>query len=74
LDESNLKEDVYEREGSTSDIDEDVELSNARVCVVRCFHTADRDENWWRTSVFYTYVVHEGKNYKAMIDGAVAHR
>jgi len=61
--------DVYEPEGSTSDTDEEVRLSNMRASVVRCLHTASRDEDWRRTSVFYTNVVHKRKNYKVMIDG-----
>ena len=52
----------------TSDTDEEVRLFNMRASIVRCLHIASRDEDWRRTSVFYTYVVHEGKKYK-MIDG-----
>ena len=53
----------------TSDTDEKVRLSNMRASVIRCLHTANRDEDQRRTSVFYTYVMHEEKNYKMMIDG-----
>ena len=41
--------------------DENVRLSNVRVSVVTCLHTAGRDEDWRRFSVFYTYVVHKRK-------------
>ena len=36
--------------------------------VVRCSHTVVRDEDWCRFSVFHTYITHEEKNYKLMID------
>ena len=54
-----ILEDIYVPEGSTSDTDEEVSLSNTRASVVRCLQTASRDEDWQRTSVFYTYIVHE---------------
>jgi len=44
-------------------------LSNMKASIVRCLHTAGRDKDWRRSSVFYMHVVHEGKNYKMMIDG-----
>ena len=55
--------------GDTSETDEDVRLSNVRTSIVRCLHTTGRDEDWRRSSVFYTYVVHKRKNCKVMIDG-----
>ena len=36
--------------------------------IVRCSHTAVRNEDWCRSTVFYNYITHEGKNYKLMID------
>ena len=68
MEEGNL-EDVYGPEGGTSDIDEEVRLSNMRVSVIKCLHTTCRDEDWRRSSVFYTYVVHKAKNYKVIIGG-----
>ena len=40
--------------------------------VVRCSHIAVGAEDWRRSSVFHTYITHEGKNYKLMIDGGSA--
>jgi len=37
--------------------------------VIRCSHTIIRDEDWCRSSVFHTYIIHEEKNYKLIIDG-----
>jgi len=65
-----ILEDIYVPEGSTSDTDEEVSLSNTRASVVRCLQTASRDEDWQRTSVFYTYIVHERKNYKVIDKGS----
>jgi len=69
LDKGNLEKDVYEPERGTNDTDEEVRLSNMKASVIRCLHTTGRDEDWRRSSVFYTYVVHEGKNYKMLLDG-----
>ena len=44
-------------------------LSSIQLGVVRCSHTTVRDEDWRRSSVFHTYITHEGKNYKLMING-----
>ena len=40
-----------------------------RVSVVKCLPIAGRNDDWRRSIVFYTYAVHEEKNYKVMIDG-----
>jgi len=37
--------------------------------LVRCSHTAVRDEDWRRSSVFHNYITYEGNNYKLMING-----
>jgi len=37
--------------------------------VIWCLHTTSRDEDWRRSSVFYTYKAREGKSYTLMIDG-----
>ena len=37
--------------------------------VIRCSHAIIRDEDWCRSSVFHTYIIHEEKNYKLIIDG-----
>jgi len=37
--------------------------------VVRCSHTTISNEDWCKSSVFHTYITHEGKNYKLMING-----
>jgi len=68
LDKGNIEEDVYEPEGDTSDTNEDVRFSSIQFGVVRCSHTTIRDENWRRSNVFHTYIIHEGKNYKLMRD------
>jgi len=54
---------------SLYDTDEDVRDSSTQLGVIRCLHTVVRDENWGTFSVFHTYVLHEGKNYKLIIDG-----
>ena len=33
-----------------------------------CSTKTVRDENWHKFSLFHTYITHEGKNYKLMID------
>jgi len=47
---------------------DDVRVFSIQLSVIRCSHTAVRDEDWRRSSVFHTYITHEGKNYKLMID------
>ena len=66
LDKGNL-EDVYEPDEGTSDIDKEVRLSNMRVSL-NAFkqHVETRIG---RDLVCSTHVVHDGKNYKVMIDG-----
>ena len=59
---------VYEPTGSVTDSD-DVKVSNIQLGVVRCSHTAVRDEDWRRSNVFHTYVTGKRKKYKIMIDG-----
>ena len=49
---------VYELTGSTINSD-DVRISNIQLGVIKCSHTTIIDENWHRSSVFYTYVTHE---------------
>jgi len=52
-----------------TDSNDDVRVSNIQMGVVRCSHTVVRDKNWRKSSLFHTYVAHEGKNYKLKIDG-----
>ena len=68
LDDDEFKE-IYKPVGSASDTDKDVRVSRIQLSVIRCLHATPRDEDWRRSSVFYTYVAHEGKSYKLMIDG-----
>ena len=35
----------------------------------KCPHTTVGNEDWRRSNVFYTYIAHEGRHYKLMIDG-----
>ena len=60
---------VYEPTSSVTDSDDEVRISNIQLGVVRCSHIAVRYGNSRRSSVFHTYVTHEGKNYKLLIDG-----
>jgi len=68
LDDDEFKE-IYKPVGSASDTDKDVRVSRIQLSVIRCLHATPRDEDWRRSSVFYTYVAHDGKSYKLMIDG-----
>ena len=47
---------VYEPTGSVTDSD-DVRVFSIQLSVIRCSHTAVRDEDWRRSSVFHTYTV-----------------
>jgi len=42
-----------------------------RASVIRYLHTVGKDEDWQRSILFYTYVVHEGKNYKVITEETV---
>jgi len=44
-----------------TDSDDDVRVFNIQLGVVRCSHTAVRDEDSRRFSVFHTNIAHEGK-------------
>ena len=68
-DDDELKTVIHEPVGSAYDTIEDVRDSSTQLGVIRCLHTVVRDENWGTFSVFHTYVLHEGKNYKLIIDG-----
>ena len=68
-DDDGLETVVSEPVGSAYDTDEDVRDSSAQLGVIRCLHMVVRDEDWRRSSVFHTYVTHEEKNYKLIIDG-----
>ena len=59
----------YEPTDSVTDSDDNVRVSSIQLGVIRCSHTSVGDEDWHRSSMFHTYVTHEGKNYKLMIDG-----
>ena len=69
LDGNEFEEEIYEPAGSASDTDENVRVSSIQLSIARCLHAASRDEDWCRSCMFYTYVAHEGKSYKSMIDG-----
>ena len=43
-------------------------VASIQLGAVRCSHRAVSNANWCRSSVFYIYITHEGKNYKLMID------
>ena len=38
--------------------------------IVKCSHTTVRDEDGRKSSVFHTYIAHEGKNYKLIDVGS----
>ena len=59
---------IYEPVGSASDTNADVRVSSIQLSVIRCLYAASRDEDWHRSSVFYTYVAIEDKSCK-LIDG-----
>jgi len=61
---------VHEATGNATDFD-DIRVASLQLRVIRCSHTAVGNEDWRRSSVFYTYITHEGKNNKLMIDGVV---
>jgi len=44
-------------------------VCNVQLNVIRCLLIAPKDENWRKSSVFYTYITHKDKSYKVMIDG-----
>lgn len=56
-----LEEDVHKRAGTTSESDEDMEVSNVRLSVVTCIYTKARDEDWHISSVFTAYIAQVGK-------------
>ena len=61
---------VYEPTGSATNSDsDDVRISSIQFGVIKCSHTTVRDEDWLRSNVFHTYITHEGKSYKLMING-----
>jgi len=68
IDDNEIETVVYEPISSAADSDDDVKVSSIQLGVVRCSHTTVKDEDWRRFSVFHTYITHEGKNYKLMID------
>lgn len=49
---------------NASDSDEKVRVPSIRLSDVKCLHTTSRDEDWYRSSIFHTYISHEGKSYK----------
>jgi len=54
---------------AATDFDDDVRISNIQLGIVRYSHIAVSNEDWRRSSMFHTYITHEGKNYKLMING-----
>ena len=51
-----------------TDSDDDIRVANIQLGVVTCSHTAISNEDWHRSSMFYTCITYERKNYKLMID------
>ena len=61
---------VYEPTGSVTDSDDDdARVSSIKLRVDTCSCIVVIDEDECRSSVFHTYITHEGKNYKLMVDG-----
>ena len=54
---------AHESTGSATDSDDDVRIASIQLGIFRCSHTAVSNENWCRSSEFYTYITHKGKNY-----------
>jgi len=67
-DDDEIETTVHEPTSSATDSDDDVRVSRIQLSIVRCSHTAVRDEGWCKSSVFHTYITHDGKNYNLMID------
>ena len=63
-DDHEIKIIVHEATGSATVFDDDVRVASIQLGVIRCPHTPVGNEDWRRSSVFYTYIAHEGKNYK----------
>jgi len=60
---------IHEATRSATDFDDDVRIAGIQLGIISCPYTAIGNEDWHRSSVFYTYIAHDGKNYKLMIDG-----
>jgi len=54
---------------SVTDSDDGVMVASLQLGVIKCTQTAVGNEVWHESSVFYTYITYEGKNYKLMTDG-----
>jgi len=54
LDDDEFEEEIYEPIGSASDTDVDIRISSIQLSVIRCLHTTSRDEDWRKSSTFYT--------------------
>ena len=59
---------VREATGSATNSNDDVRAASIHLGVIRCAHTSASNENWRKSIVFYTYITHEGNNYKLMIN------
>jgi len=68
IDDDEIKTVVHEPTDSATDSDDDIRVVSIQLGGVRCSHTTVSNENWRRSSVFKTYITHDGKNYKLMID------
>ena len=68
VDDDKIETVVHEVIVSATDSDDDVRVASIQLDVIRCLHTTVSNEVWRRSSVFYTYIAHEGKNYKLIID------
>ena len=69
LDEDDQKYvEVYDPEDGTSDVEKTIRSCSVQLNVVRCLLAAPRDKDWRRSSVFHTYIKHNDKRCKVMID------
>ena len=59
IDDDEIETVVHEAIGSATNSDDDVRVANLQLGVIRCPHTAIVNEDWHRSSVFYTYITHE---------------
>ena len=59
----------YIPEDGARDVEESINACSIRLNVIRCLLSTHSDEDWYRSSVFHTYIKHNDKYYKVMIDG-----
>jgi len=71
VDDDEIETVVYEPTSSVTDSYDDVRIFSIQLGVIRYSDINVSNENWRRSSVFHTYITHEGNNYKLMIDVVV---